>query len=173
MTARVSLGLPWIISAPPLPPTGWAALGALGVIQLGVSYWLYARAIRHVTALEAVLIPVIEPILNPVWVLIFMHEKPDCKSNWKSDLGQDLKHFFDQKVYEVLLEQEFTNKTKKDEIKALSNEDSAGSGGHTEKEGFHTNSPFYEFIYGGMPSSSPQMTQKDSESKKTEDEIIK
>ena len=76
-----------------------------------------------------------------------------------------------QKVYEVLLEQEFTNKTKKDEIKALSNEDSAGSGGLTEKEGFHTNSPFYEFIYGGMPSSSPQMTQKDSESKKTEDEI--
>jgi drug/metabolite transporter (DMT)-like permease len=46
------------------------------VVQLGVSYWLYARAIRHVTALEAVLIPVIEPILNPVWVLIFMHEKP-------------------------------------------------------------------------------------------------
>ena len=55
-----------------------------------------------------------------------------------------------QKVYEVLLEQEFTNKTKKDEIKALSNEDSAGSGGLTEKEGFHTNSPFYEFIYGGI-----------------------
>ncbi len=49
------------------------------MVQLGVSYWLYARAIRHVTALEAVLIPVIEPILNPVWVLIFMHEKP---SRW-------------------------------------------------------------------------------------------
>ena len=76
-----------------------------------------------------------------------------------------------QKVYEVLLEQEFTNKTIKDEIKALSNEDSAGSGGLTEKEGFHTNSPFYEFIYGGMPSSAPQMTQKSSESQKTEDEI--
>lgn len=78
-TLAFVIGLPWIISAPPLPPTGWAALGALGVIQLGVSYWLYARAIRHVTALEAVLIPVIEPILNPVWVLIFMHEKP---SGW-------------------------------------------------------------------------------------------
>ena len=45
-------------------------------LQLGVSYWLYARAIRHVTAMEAVLIPVIEPILNPVWVLLFMHERP-------------------------------------------------------------------------------------------------
>jgi drug/metabolite transporter (DMT)-like permease len=51
----------------------------LGVVQLGMSYWLYARAIKHVTALEAVLIPVIEPILNPLWVLLFMRERP---SGW-------------------------------------------------------------------------------------------
>jgi drug/metabolite transporter (DMT)-like permease len=70
------IGLPWLLKSPMLPPSGWTALLALGVVQLGVSYWLYARAIRHVTALEAVLIPVIEPILNPLWVLLFMHEKP-------------------------------------------------------------------------------------------------
>jgi drug/metabolite transporter (DMT)-like permease len=70
------VGLPWIIKSPLLPASGWVALLVLGVVQLGVSYWLYARAIRHVTALEAVLIPVIEPILNPVWVLLFMHERP-------------------------------------------------------------------------------------------------
>lgn len=70
------VGLPWILKSPSLPPAGWAALVTLGVVQLGVSYWLYARAIRHVTALEAVLIPVIEPILNPIWVLIFRDEKP-------------------------------------------------------------------------------------------------
>jgi drug/metabolite transporter (DMT)-like permease len=70
------VGLPWIIQSPLLAPSGWAALLVLGVVQLGVSYWLYARAIRHVTALEAVLIPVIEPVLNPVWVLIFMRERP-------------------------------------------------------------------------------------------------
>ena len=45
-------------------------------VQLGVSYWLYARAIKHVTALETVLIPVIEPILNPLWVLLATGEKP-------------------------------------------------------------------------------------------------
>jgi drug/metabolite transporter (DMT)-like permease len=73
------IGLPWIIQSPWLPASGWVALIALGVVQLGVSYWLYARAIRHVTALEAVLIPVMEPILNPVWVLIFMRERP---SGW-------------------------------------------------------------------------------------------
>jgi len=70
------VGLPWILRAPALSATGWTALTLLGVVQLGVSYWLYARAIKHVTALEAVLIPVIEPILNPVWVLIALHEKP-------------------------------------------------------------------------------------------------
>jgi drug/metabolite transporter (DMT)-like permease len=70
------VGLPWILEAPALDASGWTALLLLGTVQLGVSYWLYARAIKHVTALEAVLIPVIEPILNPVWVLIAMGEKP-------------------------------------------------------------------------------------------------
>lgn len=73
------IGLPWIVKSPMLPASGWAALIILGVVQLGMSYWLYARAIRHVTALEAVLIPVIEPVLNPVWVLVFRGEKP---SGW-------------------------------------------------------------------------------------------
>jgi drug/metabolite transporter (DMT)-like permease len=68
--------LPWIIDAPPLPAVGWAAMLTLGVVQLGLSYWLYVRAIRHVSALEAVLIPVIEPILNPVWVLLAIGERP-------------------------------------------------------------------------------------------------
>lgn len=70
------VGLPAIVAAPALTPQGWFALLLLGLVQLGVSYWLYARAIKQVTALEAVLIPVIEPILNPVWVLLAMHEKP-------------------------------------------------------------------------------------------------
>ena len=70
------VGLPWIVRSPMLNVTGWVALVVLGVVQLGFSYWLYARAIKHVTALEAVLIPVIEPILNPLWVLWMLHERP-------------------------------------------------------------------------------------------------
>jgi drug/metabolite transporter (DMT)-like permease len=73
------VGLPWIVRAPLLPQSGWIALLLLGVVQLGFPYWLYARAIRHVTALEAVLIPVMEPILNPVWVMLFIRERP---SGW-------------------------------------------------------------------------------------------
>ncbi len=71
--------LPWLLPSPALPASGWVALLVLGTVQLGVSYLLYARAIRHVTALESVLIPVVEPILNPIWVLIFVGETP---SRW-------------------------------------------------------------------------------------------
>ncbi len=70
------IGLPWLVSAPPLPADGWVALLALGTLQLGVSYLLYAKAVKHVTALEAVLIPMIEPVLNPVWVMLVIGERP-------------------------------------------------------------------------------------------------
>ena len=65
-----------------------------------------------------------------------------------------------EKVYNVLLEQDFKDKQKKDEIKALSDEDAAGTGGLTEKQGFHTSSPFYEFMMGALPSSkAPEQKQ--------------
>jgi drug/metabolite transporter (DMT)-like permease len=69
-------GLPSIWTAPPLAGRGALALVLLGVVQLGLAYLLYVRAIRHVTALEAVLLPVIEPILNPVWVMLALGERP-------------------------------------------------------------------------------------------------
>lgn len=53
-----------------------------------------------------------------------------------------------EKIYEVLLEQDFVDKNIKDEYKALSNVDAAGAGGITKKEGFHSASPFREFIHG-------------------------
>ncbi|WP_242946261.1 DMT family transporter [Geosporobacter subterraneus] len=52
------------------------ALLVLGVFQLGISYILYTTAILHVSAIEAILIPVIEPLLNPIWVFWFTGEMP-------------------------------------------------------------------------------------------------
>ncbi len=46
------------------------------MLQLGVPYILYGLAIRHVTAIEGILIPLLEPVLNPLWVFIFLHEVP-------------------------------------------------------------------------------------------------
>ena len=70
------IGLPSICTAPWPDQRSLVALLLLGVVQLGIPYLLYSRAIKHVTALEAVLIPVIEPILNPIWVLLVIGEKP-------------------------------------------------------------------------------------------------
>jgi len=70
------VGIPALLSAPALPASGWTALFLLGIVQLGFAYLLYARAIRHVTALEAVLIPILEPVLNPLWVMLAVGERP-------------------------------------------------------------------------------------------------
>ncbi|MCX6152341.1 MAG: DMT family transporter [Ignavibacteriales bacterium] len=69
------IGLPFMFSSTP-SMEGWIGLLLLGVFQLGLSYILYTKAIKHVTAIEAILIPVLEPILNPIWALIFLSEKP-------------------------------------------------------------------------------------------------
>ncbi len=58
--------------------TGTNLLGItlLGVFQLGISYIFYTKGIEHITVLEGILIPVIEPLLNPVWVFFGTGEKP-------------------------------------------------------------------------------------------------
>ncbi len=48
----------------------------MGVFQLGIPYIFYVQSTRYLTALEAILITVMEPLLNPLWVYIFAGEKP-------------------------------------------------------------------------------------------------
>lgn len=69
------VGIPWLVESEWNAPSIVGVL-LLGLFQLGLSYFLYTKAIVHVTALEAVLIPVVEPILNPVWVYLGMGETP-------------------------------------------------------------------------------------------------
>jgi len=69
------IGLPFLFSE--IPDTkGWLSLVVLGVVQLGIPYILYSKAITNATALEASLITMIEPILNPVWVILIIGERP-------------------------------------------------------------------------------------------------
>jgi drug/metabolite transporter (DMT)-like permease len=55
---------------------GCIGLVLLGVVQIGLAYVFFSIAIRQVTALEAILIPTIEPLLNPVWVFLLLGERP-------------------------------------------------------------------------------------------------
>lgn len=69
------IGLPFILSSSP-GDSGWMGIILLGVFQLGLSYVLYSVAIKYVKALEATIITMIEPILNPVWVFLLLGETP-------------------------------------------------------------------------------------------------
>jgi drug/metabolite transporter (DMT)-like permease len=74
------VGLPVVVMAwqeGTLPEAqSWLILLYLGVLQLGIPYLLYARSIRQLHAIEAVLIQTLEPILNPIWVFLFLDERP-------------------------------------------------------------------------------------------------
>jgi drug/metabolite transporter, DME family len=64
-----------------LPITGavafdWAALIWLGVFQIGLAYLCLSAGVRHVTALEASLLLLAEPVLNPVWAWLAHGERP-------------------------------------------------------------------------------------------------
>ena len=68
------IGLPFIIDSGIPSQQSIIALLVLGISQLGLPYILYSKAIKHVSALDAVLIPVLEPILNPLWVFLLLGE---------------------------------------------------------------------------------------------------
>ena len=74
-------GLPFMLSAPSLGTSGLWRLVLLGTVQLGLPYVFYAAAIKHVTALEATLIPLLEPVLNPLWVMLALGERPGPWAN--------------------------------------------------------------------------------------------
>src|SRR5262249_17148648 len=71
-------GVPFMFAAIP-DAVSCGLLLIAGVMQLGLPLVLYGKAISHVRAIEAVLIPVLEPVLNPVWVWVFVGEVP---SGW-------------------------------------------------------------------------------------------
>ena len=54
----------------------WSVLVYLGVFQIGLAYVLVTSAISHIPALEASMILLIEPALNPLWAWLMQGEVP-------------------------------------------------------------------------------------------------
>lgn len=52
----------------------WLIILFLGLVQIGLANLLFSWAIKHVPALEANLVSTLEPVLNPVWVFLFIGE---------------------------------------------------------------------------------------------------
>jgi drug/metabolite transporter (DMT)-like permease len=59
-------------------PSGiqWLLLAAFGVLQMGVPYVLFAQGLKRISGHEASGISLIEPILNPTWVLLAWGDWP-------------------------------------------------------------------------------------------------
>jgi len=59
---------------------GWSGLIFLGVFQIGVSYLVFLKGVRLISALKASIVSLLEPILNPILVFIFVGEMPSVGS---------------------------------------------------------------------------------------------
>ena len=54
---------------------GWI-VAVMGVVQLGIPYWLFSKGLEQISVQEASLIVLIEPVLNPLWVALIVGELP-------------------------------------------------------------------------------------------------
>jgi len=77
---NVLVTLPFIFLNPITTFVDLGVLVYLGVVQIGVAYLLFSFAVPKVTPLELILIPALEPILNPIWVFLFDGQAPSFLS---------------------------------------------------------------------------------------------
>jgi drug/metabolite transporter (DMT)-like permease len=69
--------LPWVIWLGIWPSPGQLlVLAAFGVFQMGVPYVCMARGLRTIGSHEAVVIALLEPVVNPLWVYLLGLETP-------------------------------------------------------------------------------------------------
>ncbi len=71
-----------VLTGKPLPAPAqlnFANVGALlflGIFQVGVAYFILTRGMRRVTAVEAALLLLVEPVFNPLWAFLVHGERP-------------------------------------------------------------------------------------------------
>ncbi|MCL2832941.1 MAG: DMT family transporter [Treponema sp.] len=71
------IAVPFIIIFPPVfNYTNTLPIIFMGIIQIGTASLLFSYGLRRISAVQSMLTAAIEPLLNPVWVLLFMGEAP-------------------------------------------------------------------------------------------------
>jgi len=53
-------------------------LAIMGVVQLGIPYFLFSKGLETISLQEASLLVLIEPVLNPIWVALVVGETPSA-----------------------------------------------------------------------------------------------
>jgi len=74
------IALPFALPLQPGRPADWLTIVFLGVFQLGMAYVFLARGITRVPALEASLVMLVEPVLNPIWAWLVQGETPGTRA---------------------------------------------------------------------------------------------
>lgn len=73
--------IPFIVLYPvSLNVTSIGSVLFMGIIQIGFASLLFAYGIKRISAIQAMLTAMIEPVLNPFWVLIVTGEKPSLSA---------------------------------------------------------------------------------------------
>ena len=68
--------LPFVARDLSLTPRSFGVLLFLGIFQIGLAYVLFVRGLKEVSATQASLTGMLEPVANPIWVFLFLGEKP-------------------------------------------------------------------------------------------------
>ena len=71
-----AIALPFALPMASADSTDWLLIVFLGVFQIAVAYIFFTRGVRHVPALEASLLLLLEPVLNPLWAWLIQGEQP-------------------------------------------------------------------------------------------------
>jgi len=66
----------WAFPVVESSPSDWYFIVYLGAIQIGLAYVLVTSGMKRVPALEASLILLVEPVLNPLWAWLMHDERP-------------------------------------------------------------------------------------------------
>lgn len=78
-TIAFFISLPFLAGIPVGAVSDWAGVAYLGCFQLALAYVLLSRGLRGVPALEASILLLLEPALNPFWTWLMLGERP---STW-------------------------------------------------------------------------------------------
>jgi drug/metabolite transporter (DMT)-like permease len=73
----VAVSVPFLFMAPPVITSGsMGAILFMGLFQIGLASFLFSYGLKRIPVMQTLMLCVIEPVLNPTWVLLVTGERP-------------------------------------------------------------------------------------------------
>jgi drug/metabolite transporter (DMT)-like permease len=68
--------MPFVLGGPAVAALDACVIALLGVVQIAAAYVCFLRGLEHVSATQAALLGMAEPVANPIWVGLLLGEIP-------------------------------------------------------------------------------------------------